>query len=111
FDWLGAKVNLSGRLLPRESAAVLSHATVFVGPDSGPMHLASSFGVPCVRVFSARMAPGMWFPNGLRNQVIFHPTECMGCQLETCVVMKKKCTTSITVDEVERAVDLVLGQP
>ena len=50
----GAKVNLCGRLTPRETAAVLEHAEVFLGPDSGPMHLAASVGVPCVIAFSAQ---------------------------------------------------------
>jgi len=33
--WRGAKVNLCGRLTPRETAAVLEGAEVFLGPDSG----------------------------------------------------------------------------
>jgi len=110
-DWAGAKVNLAGKLSPRESAAVFSHATVFIGPDSGPKHLAASLGVPCVCVFSARCLPGKWFPPGKRNIVIYHQTECAGCGLETCIVMDKKCIRSITVDEVKQAVDCVLSQP
>ncbi len=38
----GAVVNLCGRLTPRESAAAFGRAKLFVGHDSGPMHLAAA---------------------------------------------------------------------
>lgn len=108
-DWAGAKVNLAGRLSPRESAAVFSHAAVFVGPDSGPKHLAACVGARCVCVFSARGLAGKWFPPGDGNFVIYHEPECHGCGLETCIAMQKKCIRSVTVDEVEQAVERVLS--
>jgi hypothetical protein len=42
--------------------------------------------------------------------VIYHQPECFGCRLETCIEMQKKCILSISVDEVEQAVDRVLGK-
>jgi ADP-heptose:LPS heptosyltransferase len=107
-DWPGAKVNLAGKLNPRESAAVYCCADVFIGPDSGPKHLAASVGAPCVCVFSGRGRPGVWFPPGKRNVVVYHQPECSPCGLETCIEMAKKCIRSITVDEMEQAVDQVL---
>jgi ADP-heptose:LPS heptosyltransferase len=107
-DWLGPKLNLAGKLTPRESAAVFARATVFLGPDSGPKHLAACMGVPCVCVFGARDLPGVWFPPGERNQIVYHQPECFGCGLETCIAMQKKCIRSVTVDEMERAVARVL---
>jgi ADP-heptose:LPS heptosyltransferase len=109
-NWAGAKVNLAGKLNPRETAAVFRYASVFIGPDSGPKHLAASMGTPCVCVFSARGLPGVWFPPGKGNQVVYHQTECCGCHLETCKVMAKKCIRSVTVDEMEQAVDKVLSR-
>ncbi len=106
--WGGAKVILAGSLTPRESAAVFSRAVAFVGPDSGPKHLAACMGVPCACVFGARALPGVWFPPGKRNQIVFHQPECFGCELETCVAMGKKCIRSVTVAEMEQAVGRVL---
>jgi ADP-heptose:LPS heptosyltransferase len=108
--WTGAKVSLCGQLTPRETAAVLEHAEVFLGPDSGPMHLAASVGVPCVIAFSAHALPGVWYPAGGQHQIIYHQTECFGCLLETCIAMEKKCLRSVTIDEMERGVDRVLGR-
>ena len=109
-EWAGAKVNLAGKLTPRESAAVFAHGVIFIGPDSGPKHLAASVGVPAVCVFAAQELPGVWYPPGERNVVIYHQPECFGCRLDTCIEMQKKCIRSITVDEVEQAVERVLAQ-
>ncbi len=107
-DWTGPKVNLCGKLAPRESAAVMQHARIFMGPDSGPMHLAASVGTPCVAVFSARAMPGAWFPMGPLHQVLYHQTSCYGCGLESCVAESRRCLTSISVPEVADAVCRVL---
>jgi len=106
--WAGPKVNLCGKLSPRETAAVFEFAQVFLGPDSGPMHLAACAGVPCVIAFSARGFPGVWYPAGPQHRVIYHKVNCFGCNLETCVVENRKCLTSITVDEMAAAVHSVL---
>ncbi len=102
-------INLCGLLTPRESAAAISHARLFVGHDSGPMHLAAAVQTPCVAIFAARNKPRVWFPYGKKHRVLYHQTDCWGCGLETCIVEKKKCLTSITVDEVVTEVRALLG--
>lgn len=103
-EWGGPKLNLCGRLAPRESAAALSRAKVFVGHDSGPMHLASAVGTPCVAIFSARNKPGQWFPARSGHKIFYHQTECFGCGLTVCTKEKKRCILSITPGEVAAAV-------
>ena len=107
--WNGPSVNLCGKLSPRETAAVMEHARVFLGPDSGPMHLAASAGIPAVIAFSARGLPGVWFPAGTENRVIYHRTSCYGCNLETCVDQKRRCLSEISVEEMANAVESVLS--
>jgi heptosyltransferase-3 len=96
----GPVVNLCGRLNPRQSAAALKLAQVFVGHDSGPMHLAAAVGTPCVALFAARNIPRQWFPVGDQHRVIYHKVECAGCGLEVCIEERKRCLLSIEVDEV-----------
>jgi heptosyltransferase III len=105
----GPALNLCGVLTPRESAAVFAQALVFVGHDSGPMHLAAAVQTPCVAIFAARNKPRVWFPYGKQHRVVYHRTDCWGCGLETCTVERKKCLTSITVEEVVAEVRAVLG--
>ena len=111
-DWSGAAgmqpVNLCGKLSPRETAAVFEHASVFLGPDSGPMHLAACAGVPCVICFSARGLPGVWYPAGQNHRIVYHQVNCFGCNLETCIVEGRKCLTSISVNEMAAAIESVL---
>ena len=104
-------INLCGRLTPRESAAVFSRARLFLGHDSGPMHLAAAVQTPCVAIFSARNKPRVWFPYGSQHRVLYHQTDCWGCGLETCFAEKKKCITSITVQEVLAEVRAALSGP
>jgi ADP-heptose:LPS heptosyltransferase len=105
----GPVMNLCGVLTPRESAAAFAKARVFIGHDSGPMHLAAAVQTPCVAIFAARNKPRVWFPYGKKHRVVYHKTDCWGCGLETCIVQKKKCLTSITVEEVFAEVRAILG--
>lgn len=102
-------INLCGELTPRESAAAFARARIFIGHDSGPMHLAAAVQTPCVAIFAARNRPRAWFPYGRQHRVIYHQVSCWGCELETCIVEKKRCLTSITVAEVVGEVQSVLG--
>lgn len=105
----GPVLNLCGKLSPRESGAVFRRARLFIGHDSGPMHLASAVQTTCIGIFGARNKPYVWFPYGRQHRVIYHKVSCWGCGLETCIVEKKRCLTSITVDEVMEQVRSVLG--
>jgi ADP-heptose:LPS heptosyltransferase len=68
--WPGPVVNACGTLLPRESAAALLRASLFVGHDSGPMHLAAAVGVACVAPFGGYNPPRRWHPYGARHRVV-----------------------------------------
>jgi ADP-heptose:LPS heptosyltransferase len=108
-DWTGPKLNLCGRLTPRETAAVMEHARIFLGPDSGPMHLAAGAGIPCVIAFSAAGLPGIWFPPGPRHQVVYHQTSCCGCYRQQCNVAGHPCLSSIAVEEMMAAVSRAMN--
>jgi ADP-heptose:LPS heptosyltransferase len=108
--WPGRSVNFCGALTPRVSAALLERATLFLGHDSGPMHLAAAVGTKCVVIFSARIPPGVWFPRGQGHQVLYHRTECFNCGLSVCRHHGKKCILGISVEEVLGAVSQLLKQ-
>ncbi|WOJ89105.1 glycosyltransferase family 9 protein [Methylocapsa polymorpha] len=69
-NWPSPVVNACGRLSPRESAAALERACLFIGHDSGPMHLAAASEVVCVALFSGNNPPRKWHPYGPRHRVI-----------------------------------------
>lgn len=63
-QWKRPTADLCGRLAPRESAAALQAASLFIGHDSGPMHLAAAMGAPTVGVFGDNTIPRIWHPYG-----------------------------------------------
>jgi len=107
--WGSKALNLCGQTSPRVSGAIIKFAQVFIGHDSGPMHLAAAVGKPCVAIFSARHLPRQWYPRGDLHTVIYHQTDCAGCGLDVCVIQKKKCILSIAPDEVKTAVMKILN--
>jgi asparagine synthase (glutamine-hydrolysing) len=68
--WPGRSVNLCGRLTPRESAAAMQCAALYLGHDCGPMHLAAAVGTPCVAIFGDFNKPRRWHPIGPSHRVI-----------------------------------------
>lgn len=99
----GRGVNTAGLFSVRQSAAALHGCVVYVGNDTGTMHLAASAGVPCVAVFSARDLPGKWEPLGPHHSVMRRDVPCAGCMLVKCVERDRQCLREITVDEVTQA--------
>jgi len=86
--------------------ALVSYATVMVGNDSGPKHLASLRGVNVVTIFTARIP---WVEWGQENvgDIISRKVPCQGCAIfhdpEECG-KEFSCIADITLDEVFQVV-------
>ena len=68
--WPGVTLNLCGQLAPRESAAAMRRAALFLGHDSGPMHLAAAAGTTCVAMFGHINMPKWWYPWGDHHRIL-----------------------------------------
>ena len=108
--WPTGGLNFCGQLSPRQSAAVLERAALFIGHDSGPMHLASSVGIPAVAIFAARNKPGVWFPYGNEANVFYKLVPCHGCRLSVCTEHEKVCIRSIQPADVAARVTALLAK-
>ena len=104
----GRGVHAAGMLPVRQSAALLERCALFIGNDTGTMHLAASCDVPCVALFSARDIPGKWAPMGERHHVLRKQVPCAGCMLVRCDAQDRLCMRLIAVDEVVAAAALLL---
>jgi ADP-heptose:LPS heptosyltransferase len=98
----GLGANAAGRLKVRETAALLRHCRLFLGNDSGPMHLAAAVGVPCVAIFAAIDWAGAWYPFGDENVIFRKNVTCEGCRSPHCS-NGLICLTAIGTDEVYEA--------
>lgn len=74
-------LDLAGKTTLRGMAAVLEQAALFVGNDSGPMHLAGALGVPVAAVFGPgdplKTAP---WGGGERLRVVYAALPCSPCR-------------------------------
>jgi ADP-heptose:LPS heptosyltransferase len=95
----GRGINGAGRLGIRQAAAVLSHCRLFVGNDTGTMHLAAGANTPCVAIFAAIEWPGKWYPYGRGHRVLRQSVSCEGCRLVECVEHQMECLKAITVED------------
>ena len=113
-DWLIAQwcrgANAAGRLNIRQSAALLSKCDLYVGNDTGTMHLAAAVGTRCVALFSARDLPGAWHPYGEGHYIIRKSVPCEGCRLVECEKEGLKCLMMISVEEVLSLVRQLMGR-
>lgn len=62
-------VNKLGEGTLADSAAAISLASLFIGHDSGPLHVAGAFGVPVVGVYTPGQ-PRRTFPQGIGPSVM-----------------------------------------
>jgi len=101
-------VNSAGRLSVRESAALLGECELYLGNDTGTMHLAAAAGIKCVAIFASIDWKGRWAPFGDGHQVFRQTVECEGCHSPICF-NDHKCLSLTGTDEVYEACSHILG--
>ncbi len=96
----GRGYNAAGALGVRAAASALQRCDLFVGNDSGAMHLAACARTPCVAVFSSRDWPGAWYPYNVESRIFRSDIECEGCYLVECIERQNECLKRISVEQV-----------
>lgn len=88
--------------------ALCEGASLFIGNDSGPLHIASTFNIPVVGIYGP-VAPGLSYPINSRSTYIHHVLPCNPCDQVHCVQPENPCIRLVQVNEVMKAVEEVLG--
>jgi ADP-heptose:LPS heptosyltransferase len=101
--------NAAGHMNVRQSAAALGRCDLYLGNDTGTMHLAAAAGTPCVAIFAAIDWEGRWEPFGDGHVAFRRRVECEGCHSPMCF-NHHKCLDLIGTDEVYEACALVLDR-
>lgn len=108
---LGNKIiDLTGKVTLRQAGAVLRRCRMYVGNDSGPMHLAAAVGVPIVEIschpidglISHPNSPKRFGPWGVPHRIL-QPMALLPCS-EACSLPKQHCISQITLKQVKEAV-------
>lgn len=104
-------IDLGGRTDLPTLAALCSRARLFLGIDSGVMHLAAAMGLPVVGIFG----PTDWQltgPRGVPYRVVRHPVECSPCMQAECKwkgAEERKCLTRLEPPSVITAANELIG--
>lgn len=85
----------------------ISRCKLYVGNDSGLMHLSSIYQLPCIAIFSARDFVGRWEPIGANSFSHRRAPSCAGCHLITCPI-SLSCLTEISVEDVVATINRLL---
>jgi heptosyltransferase-2 len=104
IDGLPGRVhNLAGRLTLRQAIAILSLCRLFIGNDSGLMHVASALGVPLAAIFGPT-EPGRTAPLANRVRLLYRGADCAPCTHRECPT-DHRCMAAIGADEVLAAAE------
>jgi heptosyltransferase-2 len=93
-----AVVNLAGATSIGDLPALLRACQLFVGNDSGAMHVAAAVGVPVVGIFGPT-DPEATRPATPRFTLVREPVSCSPCLLRHCPI-DHRCMTRISVEQV-----------
>ncbi len=110
-DGSGDRIHsIAGRTDLDVLAAVLKESRVFVGPSTGPMHLAAAVGTPVVALFGPvqTTGPDRWGPLGDGHRVFMPPVETCRCPVNEC--RQGDCMAMIDPGEVAAAVIAAMAQ-
>lgn len=92
-----------GRLNLKQSAGLFDAADLFIGGDTGPLHMSVAVGTPVVALFGAA-DPLRTGPFGMPDSVLTHPTDCQPCRKRHCFVAGHPCMRKLAADDVMQRV-------
>ena len=103
--FLDSSIDLVGKCNLRDTIALLMRCSLFVGNDSGIMHIAAAAGTPLVALFGPQ-SPVKFGPWSRKAKVIYKGMSCSPCrqkffsECEPSARMRPACMEAISVNEV-----------
>lgn len=103
---LPAVCTLAGKTSLDELAALLSETALFIGNDSGPLHLAEAYGVRSLSFFGPE-TPHLYGPRGTEHRVFYTRPHCSPC-LNVFYSKENNCRDNICMKRI--APEMVLNE-
>ena len=94
----GESINIAGKTTLIQLASILHTCNVFIGNDSGPMHLAAAVGTQTIGLYGPGY-PTRFGPAGAKCQTIQRKSDCP-CLGPVCRYGKSGCMSEIQVADV-----------
>ena len=93
-----------------ELMGLMGIASLYIGGDSGPLHLASMVGVPCVGLYGPA-SPELTAPVSAVNTYLYHKVDCSPCDQRRCIRPENPCINLIGIYNVLDAANALLRTP
>jgi ADP-heptose:LPS heptosyltransferase len=91
--------SIAGKFNLTELAAMCELTDLYVGNESGPLHIASISGAPTLGLYGPG-EPTVFYPWGKQSAVLHHVLDCNPCNQITCVHPDNPCIKRIQLVEV-----------
>jgi ADP-heptose:LPS heptosyltransferase len=103
--------NACGRTSAVDLLGLIGACDLFIGNNSGPLHMANALEVPTVS-FAGGVDLVRWAPYGHaeRNRIMVPEPECRDSDCTTCATRGRECLDAVGVEEVSEAVLSLLNQ-
>jgi heptosyltransferase-2 len=95
----GKTLNLAGKTTLREMAALLKCCKLFIGNDSGPLHIAAAAGIPVIGFYG----PGEYHrfkPWGKNHEALWLHLSCSPCS-QNCLFGEPRCIQGISLSQIK----------
>ncbi|NOG83442.1 MAG: glycosyltransferase family 9 protein [Planctomycetes bacterium] len=92
----------------KQFVELIRHAVLFIGGDTGPLHIASTLCIPIVAIFGPK-DPVIYGPYNGNSLVVSKDVSCSPCRRRTC--SDTKCITTILPEDVfDAASELMMNE-
>ena len=95
----GESISIAGQTTLSQLAEVLKRCDLFIGNDSGPMHLAAAVGTRTIGLYGPT-DPERFGPVGSHSQTIRRKPDCPPCMATFCKFGGEGCMKEIEVADV-----------
>lgn len=89
----------AGRLNLKELKELIAKASLYIGPDSGPMHIAATTPTPIVAMFGPNLSVYN-APWQAKATIIEKELDCRPCDQRNCISSDFRCMRTITPEEI-----------
>ncbi len=108
-------LNMVGQTTLRQLTALLKCCRLYIGNDTGPMHIAGAVNVPIIGLSCHPKSGSSLSPNSPKRfgpwkvkHVIIQPEKPLAPCTKECIANEPHCIKAVTVEEVKRAVEMML---
>lgn len=113
IEWIQSQCDftvfsVAGKLSLGGLAALCKEAKLYIGNESGPLHIAALSGLPTIGLFGPG-EPHVFYPYGDNSRVLHHVLPCNPCRQVTCIHPDNPCIQRISVEDVKVKIAELLG--